>query len=148
MSGSKSLSLTFTEEILRKTTTKICQDVGWHRSHLSCLDVLSDLLGVYIHRLAQACGEYANQAGRTEPTVEDTHMAFQFMNIDLSQLLDLITNVESSPLENIPIPFYPITERPNRVIDQVDETETREEWQVLFFRFSNLNIFKANFNLI
>lgn len=128
MSGSKSHTLTFTEELLRKTVTKICQDVGWHRSHLSCLDVISDLLGVYMHSLSQAVGEYANQAGRSEPTADDVKMAFQFMNIDISQLLDLITNVESSPIDNIPLPAYPIAERQNRVLDQVNETENREEW--------------------
>lgn len=120
------MKLTYTNSLLRIIVSKICQDVGWHSAHISALNVLSDVFAHYIQQISVSALQYANHAGRSQPTFEDLAIAFNHLKIDLNQLQNYISNVDSSPLD-IKVPFYPLSCRRNRVLDRTEFDEERAE---------------------
>lgn len=120
------MSLSYSNALLRVIVAKICQDVGWHTAHVSALNVLSDLLKLYIKQISVAAVNFANHAGRSQPTIDDVAVAFNYLSIDISQLQNYILNVDSSPLD-IKVPFFPLPCKQNRVLDRTDPDEERDE---------------------
>lgn len=127
-------SKSFSHSVLRMIVAKICQDVGWHTTHDSALNLLSDVLAHYIRQLSIVVVDYANHGGRSEPTIDDLYASFKHLDIDISQLQDFIVNVDPSPLP-IQLPFYPIKKcKQDKAFDEplsdsdVERPDYYEDW--------------------
>ncbi|XP_054163015.1 LOW QUALITY PROTEIN: transcription initiation factor TFIID subunit 3-like [Oppia nitens] len=119
--------VTYSDAILRTFVAQICRDMGWHASHETPLEVLTQITAQYVRQLSKQCVRFANHCGRQKPIFDDMQLAFNHFNIDLNELKDYIKCVESQPLD-ILVPKYPIKNVANRVITNTGESEDRPEW--------------------
>jgi histone H3/H4 len=119
--------ITYSDAILRGFVAQMCRDMGWHASHASSLEVLTQITEQYMRQLAKHCVQYANHCGRQAPTFDDIGLALNHFSIDLNELKDYINSVDSQPLE-VAVPKYPIRNVSNRVLTHTDPEEDRPEW--------------------
>jgi histone H3/H4 len=119
--------ITYSDAILRGFVAQICRDMGWNASHSTSLDVLTQITSSYLKQLSKLCVNYANHCGRQTPTFDDIALAFRQFNIDLNELKDYVSNVESTPLP-VNVPKFPVKNVSNRVITNTGEGEERLEW--------------------
>ncbi|XP_074109761.1 TBP-associated factor 3 [Cotesia typhae] len=97
----------YSRGVLQVIVAQICQSIGWRSIHSTPLEFMVDLLHEYLWQLAHISHEYAGVLGRTEVNLDDVGLAFQHMNIDLSQLAEYVENVGSIPCA-IQVPKYPV----------------------------------------
>ena len=119
--------ITYSDAILRTFVAQICRDMGWHASHTTSLEVLTQITSSYLKQLAKYCVQFSNHCGRQSPNFDDIALAFNHFNIDLNELKDYVSSVESTPFE-LPVPKFPVSNVSNRVLTNTGEGEDRPEW--------------------
>ena len=119
--------ITYGDAVLRTFVAQICRDMGWNAAHTASLDVLTQITSQYMKQLAKQCVQFANHSGRQSPDFNDIALAFKHFNIELSELKDYVSSVESTSLE-IPVPKFPVANVSNRVLTNTGEDEERPEW--------------------
>lgn len=87
----------YCRQILRVVVAQICQHLGWHSTHATPLEVLTDVLERYILDVSRTTHQYAERYGRTEVNLDDLGLAFRTLGISLSELDDYIKHVEALP---------------------------------------------------
>ncbi|XP_034939445.1 transcription initiation factor TFIID subunit 3 isoform X2 [Chelonus insularis] len=97
----------YSRAILRVAVAQICQTIGWHSVNLTPLEFMIDLLQEYIQHVSHFSHQFSETLGRTEVNLDDVGFSFQVMNINLSELLEYVRNVESVPCA-LKIPKLPI----------------------------------------
>lgn len=87
----------YCRQILRVVVAQLCQHLGWHSTHATPLEVLTDVLERYILDVSRTTHQYAERYGRTEVNLDDLGLAFRTLDISLPELEDYVKHVEALP---------------------------------------------------
>ncbi|KAK3102352.1 hypothetical protein FSP39_010746 [Pinctada imbricata] len=91
--------------VLRVCLAQISQNLGWHATQSTPLELLTDVLERYIVQLGNVTHRYSEQFGRTQPTVDDVAVAFHQLGINLSELEEYVHHVEPLPFAHDVVAF-------------------------------------------
>ncbi|XP_066253840.1 transcription initiation factor TFIID subunit 3 [Euwallacea similis] len=106
------MSAEYTRDHCKIAVAKILQTIGWHSINSTPLEVLTDILSSYITQIAKISNDYANEFGQTDPNLDHLGLAFQEMEVNLSELEEYVTFVNFVPPAN-PLPKYPLSKESN-----------------------------------
>eukprot|EP00105_Crassostrea_gigas_P017532 XP_011435349.1 PREDICTED: transcription initiation factor TFIID subunit 3-like isoform X1 [Crassostrea gigas] len=122
------MSEEYCQGILRIALAQLCQSVGWNAAQSTPLELLTDVMGRYMLQLAKVTHRYAEQFGRTTPTLDDVGLAFRNMGISLSELEEYVRHVEPLPFAHEIVQF-PAPKKSNLQIPKPGHKEllSREE---------------------
>ena len=101
--------------------------VELHSAHTTALEVLTQLTSSYMRQLANKCVQFANHGGHPTPHLDDIALAFKHFNVELTELKDYVSSVETTALE-VTVPKFPVANVANRVLTNTGEDEDRPEW--------------------
>ncbi|XP_041347810.1 transcription initiation factor TFIID subunit 3-like [Gigantopelta aegis] len=80
--------------ILRVCVAQLCQNLGWHNTQSTPLELLTNVLERYLLELGKVSHRYSQQFGRTEPNLDDLALTFRHVGIQLGELEDYIRHIE------------------------------------------------------
>ncbi|KAJ8921561.1 hypothetical protein NQ315_010466 [Exocentrus adspersus] len=106
------MSAQYSRDHCKIAVAKILQTIGWHSINSTPLEVLTDILASYIHRISTIARDYANEFGQTDANLDHLGLAFQEMGINLPELEEYVTYVNFAP-GPAPVPKFPIPKENN-----------------------------------
>ncbi|GBP34001.1 Transcription initiation factor TFIID subunit 3 [Eumeta japonica] len=102
------MSEAFAREILKRNVAQICQTIGWNGINSTPLDILVHVLERYVRHIGTRANRYAEQASRTDSTLDDLGLVFQDLHINLPELTEYMQCVPPVPppakIEKFPKP--------------------------------------------
>ncbi|XP_038067976.1 transcription initiation factor TFIID subunit 3-like [Patiria miniata] len=120
----------YCRSLLKVAVAQLCQGLGWHTIHTTPFDLLTDVLQRYLEHLARHTHRYAEQYGRTDPTLDDVGLAFAHMHVRLNELETYLKEVEPIPFAH-PLPSFPVAKRNNLQIPQPGSRDCRERLEYI-----------------
>ena len=126
---------TFSEEALKIAIAQLAQNVGWHGIGSNSYEILIDLCARFMKEIGKTSTCIANQYNRTHVNYNDLQLAFNYLNISVSELEDYYTHVESIPfVKGVPARYPVQSSRGPKRINYPDPSELKarsefyEEW--------------------
>ncbi|KAK3602912.1 hypothetical protein CHS0354_039328 [Potamilus streckersoni] len=108
--------------LLRVAVAQICQQLGWNSIHATPLELLTDVLERYLLQVARVTHRYAEQFGTSDPQLEDLALAFRHLGIEISELEEYISHIDSTPFAH-EVLAYPAPKENNL---QIPKSHSRE----------------------
>ncbi|KAL3852412.1 hypothetical protein ACJMK2_016060 [Sinanodonta woodiana] len=114
--------------LLRVAVAQICQQLGWNSIHATPLELLTDVLERYHLQVARVTHRYAEQFGTSDPQLEDLSLAFRHLGIEISELEEYVSHIDSTPFAH-EVLAYPAPKENNLQIPKPHsrELQQREE---------------------
>ncbi|XP_031629821.1 transcription initiation factor TFIID subunit 3 isoform X2 [Contarinia nasturtii] len=106
------MSLPYIQQLTKVIVAQITQTIGWNSIQTTPLELITDILHKYLEELTRQTQRYTELYGRTEPNLDDIALAFNDLNINIADLEEYITNVDSVPCI-VNVPKFPIAKESN-----------------------------------
>lgn len=125
---------TYSEAALKVAIAQLAQNVGWHGIGSNSFEILIDLCSRYVKEIGKVSTCFANQYNRTQVNFDDLQLAFNTLNISISELEDYYTHVDAIPFVKGNLAKYPVKVSNVRKINYPDQNELNaraeyyEEW--------------------
>uniref|UniRef100_A0A182LUJ4 Bromodomain associated domain-containing protein n=1 Tax=Anopheles culicifacies TaxID=139723 RepID=A0A182LUJ4_9DIPT len=88
------MSNEYVSHLMDVSVAQICLAIGWTKAHNSSLQYLSQLTERYLRRLAELVKRFAELNNRTAPNMDDLAFGFNYLRIDLKQMVEYCENVK------------------------------------------------------
>eukprot|EP00271_Cylindrocystis_brebissonii_P023430 TRINITY_DN9711_c0_g1_i1.p1 TRINITY_DN9711_c0_g1~~TRINITY_DN9711_c0_g1_i1.p1 ORF type:complete len:443 (+),score=70.57 TRINITY_DN9711_c0_g1_i1:106-1434(+) len=113
----------FVRALSKVVVAQLCEDVKFHAVQRSALDTLSDILVRYVREIGEAAHSYAEHAGRTESNFHDILLAFNDLQISLTDIAGYMGAIDEVPFPR-PIPAFPVVKKRRRLPSFAQKGET------------------------
>lgn len=95
-------------EVTRRRIAGVCAALGWQAAHPSSLELMGDLLRLYITRLGRNIRDNAESCNRSVPGIRDVAATFARSGIDPADLGEFAGDFRhSTGLDSSPVPSFP-----------------------------------------
>ena len=85
----------FSDYVLKLSLASICHSIGWDSVGNISLDLLAEVLSLFIKGIGKNCMNYANQANRSEANLNDLNLSFSRFNFNLREFEDYLKVLSS-----------------------------------------------------
>lgn len=102
----------WTRQLLSVIVSQLCKTIGWHSISTTCLQILVDILDRYLKQLGTNIHDYTEHYNHTFPALEEIHLAFVDMGINVEDLKEYIDYVTPITIKQ-KIPQYPLEKKSN-----------------------------------
>ncbi|KAJ1372479.1 hypothetical protein KIN20_034649 [Parelaphostrongylus tenuis] len=80
---------------LRAATSRCIGQIGFTHANTECVDVLTDVMKLYLKQIASHMHDFTELSGRTMPTLIDVELVFKKMRISVPELYQFMRQVRS-----------------------------------------------------
>ncbi|XP_067930112.1 transcription initiation factor TFIID subunit 3-like isoform X2 [Watersipora subatra] len=101
----------YSQSVIRAAVGQICKSVGFDSINKSALEVLVDFAERHAVLIGRKSRRYAEQFGRTDPTIDDLEMAFKEVDISTKEMVDFKKSIDPVTLSQ-EVYDYPIKLQP------------------------------------
>uniref|UniRef100_A0A182QMZ2 PHD-type domain-containing protein n=1 Tax=Anopheles farauti TaxID=69004 RepID=A0A182QMZ2_9DIPT len=102
----------YAQHVLKVAIAKICQAIGWDSTHVSAMDMLTDVTHHFLREICCAMHAYCEHYNRTEPNLDDLALAYKHVDINLDALKEYIEFVDPIPIP-LKVPKIPLPNETN-----------------------------------
>ncbi|XP_075158993.1 TBP-associated factor 3 [Haematobia irritans] len=96
----------YMKDILRVAVAQICQTIGYNATQSAPLELLQDVLDKFMKEFTRDLRRQVEHYNRTEANLDDVTLTLNSINVNVSELLDYVNNVEPVPFAT-EIPKFP-----------------------------------------
>uniref|UniRef100_A0A1I8M4D0 PHD-type domain-containing protein n=1 Tax=Musca domestica TaxID=7370 RepID=A0A1I8M4D0_MUSDO len=96
----------YMKEVLRVAVAQICQTIGYNATQTAPLELLQDVLDKFLKEFTRDLRRQVEHYNRTEANLDDVTLTLNSINVNVSELLDYINNVEPVPFA-MEMPKFP-----------------------------------------
>ncbi|XP_013107927.2 transcription initiation factor TFIID subunit 3 isoform X1 [Stomoxys calcitrans] len=96
----------YMKDVLRVAVAQICQTIGYNATQSAPLELLQDVLDKFMREFTRDLRRQVEHYNRTEANMDDVTLTLNSINVNVSELLDYVNNVEPVPFAT-EIPKFP-----------------------------------------
>ncbi|KJH45102.1 bromodomain associated [Dictyocaulus viviparus] len=93
-----------------RTATGLClRQLGFSQTNTSCVDVLTDVMRLYLYRLVRLIRLFSEHGCKGKPSIQAVELAFKKMKININELYEYMRQVRSleqyETIPKFPVPY-------------------------------------------
>ncbi len=98
----------YAAEVCRRRIAGVCRTLGWHTAHASSLDLMTDLLRLYVTRMGRGIRDSAEICNRSSVNLSDVAATFARDGVDPEDLAEFAADFKgASGVDTRPTPPFP-----------------------------------------